>query len=61
MGIDPGTIDLKIKQCLEQAAVCERHALKATNKVAKETFAETAKAWRECAASFALLEKLKVD
>jgi hypothetical protein len=61
MGSERGKIDLKIKQCLEQAAVCERHALEATNKVAKETFAETAKAWRGCAASFDLLKKLSVD
>jgi len=61
MGSDAGRIDLKVKQCLEQAAVCDRHALEAVNKVAKETFAETAKAWRECATSFALLEKLRVN
>jgi hypothetical protein len=61
MGSDQGKMDLKIKECLENAAFCERHAGEAINKVAKDTFAETAKAWRGCATSFAILKELKVD
>lgn len=61
MGSNNEEIDLIIKHCQEQASFCERHVAEATNKVAKDTFAEVAKTSRECAASFALLKELEVD
>jgi hypothetical protein len=50
-------LDLRIQECLDQAAQCDRRAAAAHDELARRTFTDTAKAWRELAAAYAHLKR----
>jgi hypothetical protein len=51
-------LDLRIRECLDRAAACERRAAQARDLAARTEFEQAATTWLELAVDFARLKRL---
>jgi hypothetical protein len=55
MQTDRNKKDSRVQECLDHAEYCEQRAATALDRLAKRTFIEAARCWRELAVSYSQL------